>query len=418
MDSEKALKRIWRTWKYAFIFAIILYLLVFYWALNYEGHRKGEGESLEEPLDLFDVSIYPAISAGANSYTMNITNNQKYIIQELTIEFSGSNFKRFEDFSQIENGEVGGGSSVSYSYLVYTGARAVDIILDDTEVVSGFTDINLYVQNENSGLGEESLDQGNHEKIHLTQEDIKNMGYGTYIVTVTQDSSWRSVSFQLTFSITYSQLVLQQNSNEPITPDQTRDFVFAFDLDEEQISNLRCKVDANVKLSDELSLNIDMTFNSEWELIEESSPIPEEFVDTKPWGPVDLTGTSSAILYSTTVILGILIYVDAKIKKMFIPRYIRRGHCFISLVTLMFVLAHMYTALQKDWPWGSPGMRFAQTATIGLLCFTIFGLFDVEIIKAYGRKKWQLIHIIITLILGALLVLHFGLMGDHLGWLK
>ena len=418
MDLNKALRRILRTWKFAFIFAIILYSVIFYWALNYEGHRNGKGESLEEPIDLFDVSINPDISAGANTYTMNITNDQEYIIQELTIEFSGSNFKRLEDLSHIKNDEVSGGSRVSYSYPVYIGARTVDIILDDSELVSGFTDINLRVQNENSGLTEDSSNQGNHEEIHLTQEDIENMGYGNYTVTVTQDSSWRQVSFQLTFSITYSQLVLQQNSNEPIRPDQARDFVFAFDLDEEQISDLRCKVDAKVKLSGELSLNIDMTFNSEWELIEDSRPIPEEFIETKPWGPVDLTGTSSAILYSTTVILGIVFYIQAKIKKMFMPKYIIRGHCFISLVTLMFVLAHLSAAIQKDWPWDSPGMRFAQMAAIGLLCFTIFGFFDVEIINAYGKKKWRLIHIIMTLILGALIVLHFGLMGDHLGWLK
>ena len=181
---------------------------------------------------------------------------------------------------------------------------------------------------------------------------------------------------------------------------------------------MRCKVDAKVRLSGELSLNTVMTFNSEWELIEESRPIPEEFIETKPWGPVDLTGTSSAILYSTTVILGIVFYIQAKIKKMFLSKYIRRGHCFISLVTLMFVLAHMSTAMQKDWPWESPGMRFAQLASIGLVAFTIFGFFDVEIIKEFGRKKWRLIHIALTLMLGAFIIFHFGLMGDHLGFLR
>ncbi len=418
MDWQKALKRIWCTWKYAFIFSIILYAVVFYWGLNYEGHRKGEGESLEEPLNLFEVNINPDISAGANIYTLNITNNQGYIIEELTIEFSGSNFKRLEDFSQVVNDEVSGGSSVSYSFPVYAGASTVDIILDDSELVSGFTNINLYVQNENSGIAQESSNPGNREEIHLTREDIMNMGYGSYIVTVIQDSSWRAVSFQLTFSIAYSQLVLHQNSNERLNPNQAMEFVFAFDLDEEQISDLRCKVDAKVILSGELSLNIDMTFNSDWELIEESRPIPEEFAKTVPWGPVDLIGTSSAILYLTTVFLGIVFFIQAKIKKIFMPKFIRRGHCFISLITLMFVLAHMSTAMQKDWPWETPGMRFAQMATIGLFCFTIFGFFDIEIINAYGRKKWRLIHIIMTLILGVLIVLHFGLMGDHLGWLK
>jgi hypothetical protein len=386
--------------------------------LNYEGHRKGEGQSLEEPIEFFDVSIDPDISAGANTYTINITNNQQYTIQELIIEFSGSDFKRLDDFSAVINDEVSGGSRVSYSYLVYAGASTIDIILDDSEYVTGLTDINLLVQNENSGLTEESLNSGNHEEIHLNQEDIKNMGYGNYIVTVTQDIGWRSVSFQLTFSITYSQLVLKQNSNEPISPNQSKDFVFAFDLAEEQISDFKCKIGAKVKLSGELLLNTDMTFNSDWELIEESRPIPEEFVKAKPWGPVDLTGTSSAILYSATVILGIIFFMQARLKKMFMPKYIRRGHCFISLVTLMFVFAHISIAIQKDWPWDSPGMRFAQMAAFGLIIFTIIGFFDVEIIKAYGKKKWRLLHIIMTLILGVLIIVHFGLMGDHLGWLK
>ena len=418
MDLGKALRRILRAWKFAFIFAVILYGVVFYWALNYEDHRRGEGESLEEPIDLFDVSIDPNISAGANVYTMNITNDQKYIIRELTIEFSGSNFKRLEDLSDIKNDEVSGGSEVSYSYPVYTGAKTIDIILDDNELISGLTDINLYVRNENSGYTEDSLNQGNHEEIHLTQEDITNMGYGNYIVTVTQDSNWRTVSFQLTFSITYGQLVLQQNSNDPIIPDHTRDFVFAFDLDEEQISDLRCKVDAKVELSDDLSLNTEMTFNSDWELIEESRPIPEEFIEMLPWGPVDLTGTSSAIMYTMTIIGGFIFYLRSRFKKLIMSSKIRRAHCFISLITLVLVTAHMSVALQKDWPWDTPGFRFAQVSFITILCFTIFGFFDVEFIKAFGRKKYRMLHITITLLLVLFIVLHFGLVGDHLGFLK
>ena len=84
----------------------------------------------------------------------------------------------------------------------------------------------------------------------------------------------------------------------------------------------------------------------------------------------------------------------------------------------MFVFAHMSTAMQKDWPWESAGMRFAAIATILLLSFNVFSFFDVEIIKKIGIKKWRRVHIIFTILMALSIIIHFGLMGDHLGFLK
>jgi NADH:ubiquinone oxidoreductase subunit 6 (subunit J) len=84
----------------------------------------------------------------------------------------------------------------------------------------------------------------------------------------------------------------------------------------------------------------------------------------------------------------------------------------------MFELAHISIALQKAWPWFTPGLIFAYAGVITLTIFVIFSFFDMEIIRTYGRKRWRQMHLVITIALALLIILHFGLMGDHLGFLK
>jgi hypothetical protein len=418
MSLESALKRIWRTWKVGFVAAIIIYAFVFYLGYTYEVHREEEGETGERPVELFDVRLIPNLTPGARTYTVNVTNNQDYTIQEVSIEFTGEDIQGLIDLNEGYSDTIPVGGDIGYSNYVEFGATAIDIILDDNEPIQGLTNLNLYVQYENNPPGWESTGPTNHEEVHITQAQLETFANGNYIATVSHESGFRAVSYTLTYRVTYGPLKLHQTSNVPISPGAGQDFKFTFNLDQAQIEEMVCNVIGMVEMPDGLLLRVEMTFDSNWNLVEESRPIPEEVSGIIPWGPVDMTGTSSAIMYLITVLAGIVFYLRARIKSVFMPQRIRRAHCFISLVTLMLVFAHMSVAMQKDWPWESPGMRFAQLATVGLLSFTIFGFFDVEIIKALGKSKWRLIHIIFTLMLAWFITFHFGFMGDHLGWLK
>jgi hypothetical protein len=189
-------------------------------------------------------------------------------------------------------------------------------------------------------------------------------------------------------------------------------------LEEQQIADLNCEINAKVMLADSGEFPLEMVYDEHWNIIEKSQPIPEELAVEIPWGPVDMTGTSGAIMYTITVIAGFAFYFHSKIRKIFMPRVIRHAHCFIALISLMFVLAHMSTAIQKSWPWFSIGMISAFTALTLLSIFVVFSFFDIEIIQNYGRKKWRMMHLFLTIGLALFIVVHFGLMGDHLGFLK
>jgi len=173
-----------------------------------------------------------------------------------------------------------------------------------------------------------------------------------------------------------------------------------------------------VRISEDLTIPLEMEYDNEWNLIRSIQPIPQELAEEVPWGPVDMTGTSSAVLYTLTIIGGFGVFLRVKLKDVATPKIIRKAHCFIALITLMFESAHITIALQKAWPWLTPGLIFAYGGVGLLAIFVIISFFDVEIIKEIGKIKWRKLHFGITILLLLLIVLHLGLMGDHLGFLK
>jgi hypothetical protein len=417
-NFTKGLKRIWRTWKWGFIIAIIIYGLVFGWALTYEGHSEGEGELGEDPIPLFEVQLQNEIASGPNQYTVVINNDQQYTITEIAIEFTGADMIELQNLHEIYEDTVNAGSSIQYENMVYPGAVALDLSLEDTERITGISDINLFLEHSNSTWSWSSTSARNSESIHLTTNELEETGYGEFIAIVTHNTGLREISYELIYNVNYGELDLSQSSKRPIEPGKTMTFDFVLNLRSSDISNLVCNVYAIVEYSEKNEFEIGMTYDSNWDIIKETRPIPEEGSANIPWGPVDLTGTSSATLYTFTVIFGFVFFFRNRLKMAVKPRFIRHGHCFLSLIALMFVFAHMSTALQKDWPWGSAGMRFAVIATVLLLSFNIFSFFDVEIVKSIGKKKWRYIHLIITILMAVSIIVHFGLMGDHLGFLK
>lgn len=412
------MQRVWRRWKYDFVIAIVVFILVFVFAYTYEVQREEEGLELEEPLEPFQVDASSRITAGTNTYTINITNDQAYTIRELTVEFRNIAPTAIEDLHTIYSDTLNPGTELQYPNSVQVSAVNLDIVLDGQELVTGFTNLNLYVQKEGSTQEWSSTSSGNDEELHLTQSDFENAGYGNYIAIVRHEAGARDLDFDLTYSITYGEPVLIKNYNTPLEPGNSHEFAFTLNLAESDLSVIECSIIGVVELANVGNLPIELIYNSAWELQSISQPVPEESLGDIPWGPVDLTGTAGAILYFITVITGFLFYIRIKIKEDYTIKGTGWAHCFFSLITMSLVLAHTFTALPKDWPWGSAGMVTAVLGLIVLGAFTVFSLFDIEFINRMGREKWRLVHLILTFVLVLLIVLHFGLMGDHLGFLK
>jgi hypothetical protein len=419
MEWNKAFQRIWQTWKYAFVIAFLIYFFVFLRAYSYEVQREEESYELEEEIPLFQTTISPAISAGAKSYSVNIVNNQLYTIEELIVGFTGDNLKPMDDLSESYQDTVAAGSSINYENPVYPGAIGMDVYLFGQEFPLGGPDISLMLVNlATSENWISNINGNNHEEIHLTQADLSTSSLGDFRAVVTHEDGLLSVSYTLDFYVQYGPLESTKAISLPLGPGGATKLDFVVNIQESQVENIVVKVDANVVLPDKTTLDLQADYNSQWEIIRRYQPIPEQYSSAIPWGPVDLTGTSSVIMFTFTVIAGFAFYFHSRLKKIFMPRFIRRAHCFIALTSLMLVLAHMSTALQKAWPWGSIGMISAFSATSLLSVFVVFSFFDVEIIKTYGRRRWQVIHLLLTLAMAMFIILHFGFMGDHLGFLK
>ena len=358
MINSKAITRVLQKWKYAFIIAIIVYFTVFIWAFNYEAHREEEGLELEEPLELFSVTGSPRITTGSKVYTLNITNDQDYTIEELTIEFRNVQATKLEDFSATYEGNVNAGSSATHSNRVEPGAVGLDIELIDSEIVGGFIDIDLFVIKEGSTSSWESATTSTNEAIHLTQSQLEGAGFGNYIAEVRHSGGARDVDYELTYSIQYGEPVLVKGTNQALEPGDTHEFTFNFNFDQSDVSNVECVILGVVDFGEGLSLNIELILDASWNVISFTTPVPEDVVDEIPWGPVDLTGTTGVVLYSLTILTGFIFYLRIKLHEDFSLKTTGWVHCFLSLMATMVVGAHMSTALQKwwNWPWGSVGM--------------------------------------------------------------
>jgi hypothetical protein len=254
----------------------------------------------------------------------------------------------------------------------------------------------------------------------LTEADLIQAGFGNYVVEIKHEGGLRDVDFELDYRITYGAPQLTQSISSPIEPGQGREFQFNLNLDQSDVSELECLITGSVTLADGLELDIKITLDSSWNVVSFSTPIPEDVVDEVPWGPVDITGTTGILLYSLTIITGFIFYLRIKLYEDFSLKKTGWLHCFLSLMATVVAGAHMSTALLKvwNWPWGSAGMNFAVSSYLLLITFTIFSLFDVEFIKKLGRHKWRWVHLLLTFGLLLLIILHFGYMGDHLGFLR
>jgi hypothetical protein len=392
-------------------------VVVFIIGMNVEVQHKRSGIPGEEPIKFFRTEVSPAITAGMKSYTVSISNDQKYTIESVSAEFRGPNLVAPMRDPVTHDDSVSAGGEISYSFDIPKGIESVEFeLIGDS--LPGLADINLHVRSINGSAKWSSESTSNDEIISLTSSDIESGGYGAYSIIVTHESGMRSVSYTLSISPTFGDIVHSQTHSTAIPPEETIKLDYLLNLDEAQVDEMRFHVTARIKLPDSMIMEILKVYRSDWSVEVELTQAPDELKDTEPWGPVDTTGTISAVAYSIAVLSGIVLWARLRFSEMVKPSFIGPVHCFISLISLILAVDHTAIALQKSWPWGSPGMLFAYLSIVTMLGFTIFSFYDVEGKKWLGKRKWRLVHLFLTILLFMVVILHVGLMGDHLGFLN
>ena len=413
----KGSKRVWRAWKWGFLVALVVMVVVFIFGMNVEVQHKRSGIEGEEPITFFETVVSPAIATGMNSYSVSISNDQKYTITWVSMDFRGPNLQAPILDPETHSDTVGAGGEISYSFDIPKGTESVEFAMTG-DSLPGFADINLFIQNSNGNATWSSESTSNNEIIRLSSSDIESGGYGVYTITVRHESGVRAVSYTLDMSLTYGDLILSQTHSSAIPPEKTINMDYIINLDNAQMDALRFHITARIQLPDGMMMEIKRVYRSDWSVESEQTQAPDELKDSEPWGPVDTTGTVSAVAYSIAVLSGIVLWARLRFTEMVKPRFIGPVHCFISLISLVLAVDHTAIALQKSWPWGSPGMLFSYLSIVTMLGFTVFSFYDVEGKEWLGKKKWRSVHLILTILLFGVIVLHIGLMGDHLGFLK
>ena len=408
-------RRVWQSWKWGFICAAVIFLIVYIIGLNIEVLHKRSGLESDEPVKFFSTEISQEITTGMNTYTVTINNNQKYTITHVDMRFTPELQAPHEP--ETYSGAVERRSEEIFYIEITRGISRVDLTLEGEEYPIDPTDINLYVQNPNGTTEWVSDSNDNIESITLTAPDFNDWGYGSYTVIVRHETGARAVPFDLTIRTTFNPLI-QYESCKVINPGEARTFDFVLYLDESQLDLLRFNISAKVELPDGMTMTIQKEYNANWQVVSQYTPTPADLKYTEPWGPVDITGTSSAAAYVIAIFSGVLLWARVRTVEAVKPKHMGPIHCFISLISLILAIDHILLALQKTWPWTSSGMMFSYAAISVLFVFTVFSFFDVEGQEWLGKVKWRWVHIFLTLFLALLMILHIGLVGDHLGFLK
>ncbi len=203
-----------------------------------------------------------------------------------------------------------------------------------------------------------------------------------------------------------------------IQPQGNQDFSFLLDIGEDDLGTVQFYIKAKVNIGENFNIELWQIYRGDWGIEENHLPTPNSVKGGEPYGPVDVTGIVSITAYVIAVVSGVVLWARLTFMDAVKPKFMQPIHCFASLMSLMLAVDHTLIALQKDWPWSSSGMIFSYLAIGTLVFYTVFSFYDVEGKEYFGDKKWRYIHVALLFILILWVVLHFGLMGDHLGFLK
>jgi len=420
MDFNKAFTGIWRKRKWSVIISLVVFVVVFVIALNVEIQHKREGGSDDE-IQFFRTELLTSSSEGHLYYQVTLTNDQTYTIREVKVEFSGPELLPPRNSEAVHEENVPVGGKMTFSHVVHPGAVSMDITLEEKEqMIVGLTNIDLGIAGPNGTSSWTSSDSGNQEAIHLTEGEMQAAGYGEYIITVTHESGIRDVDFQLAAAVVYGPVVTGRSWDQDLGPGNFLIMDFSFVVAEDQASRMVCTIEAVVMLENGWDKDIERKLDPSGNIIDEVIPQNDgDDAQAEPWGPVDLTGTFSVLFILAAIVMCFLYLSRSRSADNKGKNNILVGiYLFTLLLALVLALDHTFVALQKDWLWSSPGMLFSYMAVVLLFCFTVYSLFSIETIEEDEKRKARWPNIVFIGAIVVTLVLHIGLMGDHLGFLK
>jgi hypothetical protein len=335
-----------------------------------------------------------------------------------------------EPYHEEISDSVSVGGTATFTFPVSEGATEAVVILDGEEGLIGMNDLDMTVSSPNGEDSKSSADSGADEAVKLNFREIQRWGYGDYSIDVVWFVGSPSISFTLTIDVEYGvdQIFLE---GDDLAPGGR----FTFSLPIKSTTKGDNIVDVTVTGTAHHEHEEDddpLVSDSEEYTMEESSdllvgdrlvyePPDEDFegsVDILLWERV--FGLLSGLLLIISVgFAGLIKPVSTRVEKIIGGAANRvKWHCRVSLILILFSLIH---GLMLPFSPHSSSLRGLLPGTLALICFGILGYIGWQqkpLKKRWGIERWRMMHLILTITVVVIVLVHALMDGSDFAWLR
>lgn len=334
-----------------------------------------------------------------------------------------------EPFHDEISGSVNVGGTQTYSFPVVEGASEAIISLDGDEGFLGRNDIDLTVTGP-SGEVWQSADPGADEALNLDFRDLERGGYGDYNVIVEYFIGGPSISYSLTIDVEYS-ASLQILQGPDLAPGEEHIFVWPLKSLSKGENTVNVAVSGTAYYEHSENDDSVTTDSKEYTFDESSSlKVGDKLVYQSPnedfQGSMDIlfleriTGLLSGVfLILSIAFCGYFKPLCSTIEKITEGRANRcKWHCRVSLVLLFIALFHGLLLPFSPYARTLTGLALGTPAFLILGALGYIGWQQKILMKQWGMEKWRKLHLVLTIAVVIIVIIHAVLDGSDFAWLR
>jgi hypothetical protein len=331
-----------------------------------------------------------------------------------------------EPYHQEHSGSVGIGGTETYSFPVEESASDAVIDLDGDEGLFGMNDIDLVVTSPN-GREWTSEESSTDEQVILDRQDFIRGGYGEYTVDVIYFMGRPPISFTLTIDVTY-----EANGSYLPGSDIGPGEEYTFLLPLRSTGKGDNIIDVTVTGTAYHDHGETDATDSHFYTYEESSEVRvgEKFVYSPP---DDSEGIRISILLLeriTGLLSGFFLIVSTAFSGLFKPvssrveKFVGGGskrtkwHCRVSFVLIILSLFHGILLAFSPHAAVQRGLALGTSAFIVLGLLGFVGWQQKLLTQQWGSKKWRRTHLVLTIIVVIVILVHALADGTDFAWIR
>ncbi len=367
-------------------------------------------------------------------YNVIVKNREEHTVQGLEAILDLSNAPNIvstlvgEPYHEEISGSVSVGGTEAYTFPVEQGASSALITLDGDEGLFGRNDIDLTVTGA-SGEVWESTSPGADEQYELDSGDLRRGGVGDYTVEVAYFFGGPN-SFTLEIDVEYSlnQILLE---GPDLAPGEEHTFIWPLRSLAKGDNTINVTVrgtayhehsdneDPLISDSDEYTYRdasqVKVGDKYVYQPPEEDSPIRIDILLLER-----ITGILAGVLLLLSIAMcGYFKPLCSTVEKITAGRANRcKWHCRVSLLLLLIAIIH--GMLMPFSPHASslrgllPGIP--ALAILGFLGY--IGWQQKPLKKRWGNERWKMVHLLLTIMVVVIVVVHAVLDGSDFSWLR